>query len=655
MLQGNQILFRRKRILIGSAVVIVVLMTGYACLPWVLTALLKQQLSTLGFSDVQIRINYPGWHKLHVSNIVLRRKTTAQHLLCKIPKIEISYKPLALLTGKLDKIRLPLLELALQSAPTSQSTDSSSSNLPLALLSGQWLVDFPVQEIVLDKFSGQVKTGQQSAYRITSAMSIRESRLVIQGELNVAAIKQPLRYSLTSEQTGKSAFELKSTDQLAEPLLVFNVNPLTEARQERLTLHGSLKARLDELMPIMAEQFTNMKSAVGITGEMSSQWQAQLTESDWRVTGDVTVKELTGQWAEYPLPRMTLNAQYDANPQQIEFKQVLDAVDKAVELEAAGHYQISDGTIQAKFSLQPVSFTTSGFVLSQLLDNWSYPFDVNSGQLHLNGKLTWQKKLRMEGRLQLDKLGGRYKDIAFAGLSSDLAFAKDEGFRTIRDAWLKVDLVEPGFPVEKLNADFALLARPNALLPAVDLKKFHAGLLGGKVKLTPFIFDMQGDNNAFVVQLEQLGLNEIMALEKQQGLAGTGILDGEIPIAYSSKGLLVKQGHLTARPPGGVIRFTPDERVAAMAQSNTSVEMVVKVLKNFEYQVLNMKSDYQRGGDLLLRIQLQGKNPDWQNGLPVRLNLNLQENIPALLRSLQLSDDISERMQNYYEGAGQDK
>jgi len=98
-----------------------------------------------------------------------------------------------------------------------------------------------------------------------------------------------------------------------------------------------------------------------------------------------------------------------------------------------------------------------------------------------------------------------------------------------------------------------------------------------------------------------------------------------------------------------VIQYGPPAKIAALAESNTSVGMMVKALSNFQYQVLDVKSDYKAGGDLLLQVRLEGKNPDWQRGRPVNLNLNLQENIPALLRSLQLSDEISEQVRKRYQ------
>jgi hypothetical protein len=77
--------------------------------------------------------------------------------------------------------------------------------------------------------------------------------------------------------------------------------------------------------------------------------------------------------------------------------------------------------------------------------------------------------------------------------------------------------------------------------------------------------------------------------------------------------------------------------------------MIVDALSNFQYHILDVTSDYKPGGDLSLQVHLEGENPDWQSGQPIHLNLNLEENIPALLRSLQLSDEITNRVRKSYQ------
>jgi hypothetical protein len=160
--------------------------------------------------------------------------------------------------------------------------------------------------------------------------------------------------------------------------------------------------------------------------------------------------------------------------------------------------------------------------------------------------------------------------------------------------------------------------------------------------------DFNQATNEFVISVSGIELNELMKLEQQEGLTGSGVLDGSIPVTLANNEILVNDGKMAAREPGGVIRYSPTAKIAAMAQSNTSIGMMVKALSHFQYHKLEVNSDYKSGGDMLLRVKLEGKSRDWQSGQPVNLNLNLHENIPTLLRSLQLSDEISEQVQKQY-------
>jgi Dicarboxylate transport len=46
-----------------------------------------------------------------------------------------------------------------------------------------------------------------------------------------------------------------------------------------------------------------------------------------------------------------------------------------------------------------------------------------------------------------------------------------------------------------------------------------------------------------------------------------------------------------------------------------------------------------------LAAQLEGRNPDMKKSPPIHFNVNVQENIPALLQSLRLVQDIEESLQ----------
>jgi len=54
---------------------------------------------------------------------------------------------------------------------------------------------------------------------------------------------------------------------------------------------------------------------------------------------------------------------------------------------------------------------------------------------------------------------------------------------------------------------------------------------------------------------------------------------------------------------------------------------------------------YAEDGVLQLAAQLEGRNPDMKKSPPIHFNVNVQENIPALLQSLRLVQDIEGSLQ----------
>ena len=62
---------------------------------------------------------------------------------------------------------------------------------------------------------------------------------------------------------------------------------------------------------------------------------------------------------------------------------------------------------------------------------------------------------------------------------------------------------------------------------------------------------------------------------------------------------------------------------------------------------MNTEVFYFEDGELLLNVQLQGSNPDMNNGQPINLNVNIIDHIPSLLKSLQASRVITEELERF--------
>jgi hypothetical protein len=180
--------------------------------------------------------------------------------------------------------------------------------------------------------------------------------------------------------------------------------------------------------------------------------------------------------------------------------------------------------------------------------------------------------------------------------------------------------------------------------PIIDLRQFGANILGGTIHAIPVRWDTVHPGTPVTLTLKGLSLSQIIALERHQGVEGSGLLDGRLPLEITNTHVALRGGELEARPPGGWIRYRPTEQVKAMAKDNLSLQFVNQALSNLQYNTLKAKADSTPKGDLTLRVELKGHNPDWQSGRPIHLNLNLQENILMLLRSLSVADDLTDRM-----------
>ena len=295
--------------------------------------------------------------------------------------------------------------------------------------------------------------------------------------------------------------------------------------------------------------------------------------------------------------------------------------------------------------LQELEFRQSATYLPNLFEAWPYPFDVFAGQLKMNSKLSWDAaQVHVKGRLQLKDVGGFYDTNLFHGLNTQLLVDAPLADLKVIAKQFKIDRLEAGISIK--NVTFSL----QSTLNKVQLRDFRAELLGGRVGQKLITYDWTQDENELLLQLQGLQLSDLLQLEL--GIEGYGILDGQLPIKITRDGISMKLGRVQARSPGGVIKYQGGQALSSAA-ANVGVAFALDALHNFHYEVLDVKADYTEDGQLRLQAALLGRNPDLQEQRPVRFNITIQENIPALVKSLKLTqdigDDIERRLKKLYQ------
>jgi hypothetical protein len=271
---------------------------------------------------------------------------------------------------------------------------------------------------------------------------------------------------------------------------------------------------------------------------------------------------------------------------------------------------------------------------------------INSGIYTQSGHFQWLSG-RLDGTINhtVSNIGLTQDNIYVEGISIS-SKTHIRGERIDEQGSLTVDKIDAGVQVRNLKSEFRFnkLGTTNA---TADIKQLSGSLLEGTFQLAPFYSVLSPLTINTDLYLRSLSLNALLQLEQQPGLSGEGILDGDLPLRYNTSGFNVTQGELHAREPG-VIRYQPNESIQALRESYLGLGIALDALSNFHYNKLSIVADYSPNGALLLKTQLGGSNPEWNNGQQVNFSINIEENLHKLMKTLQFADELTNRIEKRY-------
>jgi hypothetical protein len=204
----------------------------------------------------------------------------------------------------------------------------------------------------------------------------------------------------------------------------------------------------------------------------------------------------------------------------------------------------------------------------------------------------------------------------------------------VQPAAISLDLLDVGVPISEIAASFQI----GADLSSVQVDTLSMQLLGGTLHTDPFNFSMEAETNALLVRLDSIQLSLMKSLAEFDSIDIEGSVSGVMPVSIAGGGITIDKGRLESDDPGGAIRYLAGDADTEDSQ----LGLVTRALSNFEYETLTSDVTYTEDGDLLLSMRLEGVNPEMDPTQPVVLNLNLENNVPSMLRSLQATRSIQE-------------
>jgi hypothetical protein len=310
-----------------------------------------------------------------------------------------------------------------------------------------------------------------------------------------------------------------------------------------------------------------------------------------------------------------------------------------------GHAALSHNlaTGSGELTLESAAIEFNALNLSGIFTDWPYDWDVTAGRGEAESDIHWtstDEGFAYEGTaaVNADALAGRYADIGFVGLSSSLDIALNS--RTpvsLKPARFDVALVDIGFPVENISGT----ATPYFDESAVGVSDLSMSVLGGTVTADPFRYELDAESNQLTLRADGIQLPLMAGLADLEAVTISGSVSGEIPVFIRGSKVIIDGGRLENDPPGGVIRYRGGA-ADAVVDDASQLGIVTRTLRNFEFDSLTSAVNYSQDGDLVLRMRLKGINPDVDPTQPVILNLNVENNVPQMLRSLQATRSIED-------------
>lgn len=283
--------------------------------------------------------------------------------------------------------------------------------------------------------------------------------------------------------------------------------------------------------------------------------------------------------------------------------------------------------------------------LSPLIQDTLPLLTLNKGNakagFRLSGSLETGKWSIDEGEANLQSIDAIYDTTSVTNANLNTQFNATPERLRFQQASLYVGSIQQGFTIGPVEAELAgLIPFKNLKNSIVELNSHSINALGGSVRIPEQTYKF-ADKIRIPIVFERINLGELMRQYPSNRISIDGKVSGTIPLVWDSQQLTVEKGYLSAVAPGGHLQVDSSALRSAVGK-NPSLKTLASVLEDFYYQELSSVVGYDKNGELTLELQLNGYNPAVESGRKVKLNVTLEEDLPALIKGIQLSNSVSD-------------
>ena len=290
--------------------------------------------------------------------------------------------------------------------------------------------------------------------------------------------------------------------------------------------------------------------------------------------------------------------------------------------------------------LTPLTFAPKGAQPSAL-SPWLAKLARVVGKVEGDAHIAWDPKSQnSSAAIGVSGLSFQLDGIPVTGLRLGLRLEDLPSPSSPPAQLLVADKIDVGVPLHDISVRFQLL---KGQTPRVRIERAEFAALGGRFRIEDTVIDPSRPQQALELQVVELELAELFDAIKIEGLTGRGRIGGVLPISIGPDGVAVPDAALAERAPGQ-LRFNSPTAAQALESGGEPVALMLQALEDFHYETLKLTGEKAADGEVRLRIELQGRNPEVLDGRTFRFNINLTGNLNPLLSAViqgrRLSSDL---------------
>lgn len=271
--------------------------------------------------------------------------------------------------------------------------------------------------------------------------------------------------------------------------------------------------------------------------------------------------------------------------------------------------------------------------LQSIISQFENTVQIKEGNLTANIEFTLPQKgepFIAQGSADFHGLSVKYQDYLLNNITYQTPLTFDSAGLQLPKSTLHIDSIDVGVLIEKITAN--VIAKNS--IPR--LNHIQGEIFNGQFSLANLWLD--GREQQFNINIQNIELAQIVALQQQPGIQVTGNIDGDLPLIIGTQGIRIEDGWISSLT-GGKLTIIDNPSFDSIKVQQPDLAL----LENIDFSQLESSVKLNPDGWVFFDLSIKGNNPNEKRS--VNFNYSHQENIFPLLKSIRLINLIENRIE----------